>query len=830
MAINWKNVGDKAASLFGIKDQSSITKGDIASGVIGATGNAVSSYISNSQIDDTSAYENQIKDVGNLDMNLDDNDSLMAAYNSFTPYNINLTRKDIMGMSDKQRALNMGLAGLSGMQSGSSAGMWGTIGGAISGMLGSGLGWLSSSLKARDKADQLNREASAANDYFLKAFNNNAGNAKTSTFNKTALNLAAFGGQLDSYTKSRLLTKSFKMKPRKMRYGGFGNYFAYGGDLSGDWTNGVTIINEGGTHEQNPYEGVLVGVDAQGTPNLVEEGEVIFNDYVYSNRLKPTAKQLEDVKLDPKFEGMTFADIAKEVQKESSIRPLDPISKNTLVDSMSKLTAIQEETRTKKAQRQFMKEFRTMTPEEQQDTLMQMMPQEEPQQTEIMSEQDAMNMLNDRTPRAYKGIREEMPQMEDEEFAFGGNILGKRYNRFDDGSWMYGVNPLNFNNGNLNFDELYAKNSDFMKRRQYIIDNWGTQPVNDWLNQTYIPWVTKYNKSRGYSGNFTVNKDQFIKGTQDRKYGAMHTGVFGFNIPQTVQEEQPVVELQVAETPAAKIINVLTDGEDEIPISDDELSKYIKGKSYVDNEGNTIQQYTLNKPENKQEAKTYKYPNSNFLQYAPILGSIMGLFGNKPNYSNADLIANGRRGIRDARVRAIGNYLQYNPYDVNFERNRLESIGLGTQRSILDSVSGNRSAAMAGLLALNGNIAGQTGDLYRKAMEFNDNQRKTVGDFNKGTNVYNAQFGMQADQINSGLDTQRANLYAQEANMRDNIESAASQSKSQNITNLFDNLGNLGRSIYTDQQMKWLLEQGYIPNIKAACGGKVKRKKKGLLR
>ena len=317
MAINWKNVGDKAASFFGIKDQSSITKGDIASGILGATGNAVSSYISNSQINDTSAYESQIKDVGNLDMNLDDNDSLMAAYNSFTPYNTNLTREDVMGMSDKQRALNMGLAGLSGMQSGSSAGMWGTIGGAFSGMVGSGLGWLSSSLKAKDKADQLNKEASASNAYFLRAFNNNAGNAKTSTFNKAALNLAAFGGQLDSYTKSKLLTKSFKMKPRKMRYGGFGNYFAYGGDLSGDWTNGVTIIDEGGTHEQNPYEGVLVGVDAQGTPNLVEEGEVIFNDYVYSNRLKPTAKQLEDVKLDPKFEGMTFADIAKEGQKES---------------------------------------------------------------------------------------------------------------------------------------------------------------------------------------------------------------------------------------------------------------------------------------------------------------------------------------------------------------------------------------------------------------------------------------------------------------------------------------------------------------------------------
>lgn len=852
MAINWKNVGDKAASFFGIKDQSSITKGDIASGVLGATGNAVSSYISNSQIDDTSAYESQIKDVGNLDMNLDDNDSLMAAYNSFTPYNTNLTREDIMGMSDKQRALNMGLAGFSGMQSGSSAGMWGTIGGAVSGMLGSGLGWLSSSFKAKDKADQLNKEASAANAYFLRAFNNNAGNAKTNTFNKAALNLAAFGGQLDSYTKSRLLTKSFKMKPRKMKYGGFGNYFAYGGDLSGDWTNGVTIINEGGTHEQNPYEGVLVGIDAQGTPNLVEEGEVIFNDYVYSNRLKPTAKQLEDVKLNPKFEGMTFADIAKEVQKESSIRPLDPISKNTLVDSMSKLTAIQEETRAKKAQRQFMREFKAMTPEEQQDTLMQMMPQEEPQQAEMMSEQDAMGILNGRTPRAYQGIREEMPQMEDEEFAFGGNLLGKKYNRFENGSWMYGSNYLNFDNKGMNFNELYADNSDYMKKRKYIIDNWDNQDVQKWINDSYIPYITEYNKSRGYSGNFKVNKDQFIAGTYDNKYGAMHRGLTNFTIPQAAPVETPAAEPPVPPRNKGKryFIRTVDDegnvtvkpmDESEIPYEGIKNGNYWRdteaGKKYsiygTDTvaEGDTDYEDTYYQLKPKEpKVKSSKYPNSNFLQFAPILGSLMGLFGNEPNYSNADLIAKGRRGIRDVRARAIGNYLQYNPYDVNFERNRLESIGLGTQRSILDSASGNRGAAMASLLALNGNIAGQTGDLYRKAMEFNDNQRKTVEDFNRGTDVYNAQFGMQADQINSGLDTQRANLYAQEANMRDNIESAASQSKSQNITNLFDNLGNLGRSIYTDQQMKWLLEQGYIPNVKAACGGKVKRKKKGLLR
>jgi hypothetical protein len=29
-----------------------------------------------------------------------------------------------------------------------------------------------------------------------------------------------------------------------------------------------------------------MGVDQEGTPNLVEEGEVIYNDYVFSKRLK----------------------------------------------------------------------------------------------------------------------------------------------------------------------------------------------------------------------------------------------------------------------------------------------------------------------------------------------------------------------------------------------------------------------------------------------------------------------------------------------------------------------------------------------------------------
>lgn len=129
---------------------------------------------------------------------------------------------------------------------------------------------------------------------------------------------------------------------------------SYGGNLnhSGDFSNDVIFIDEGGTHEQNPFEGVLMGFDNEGTPNLVEEGEVIYNDYVFSNRLKPTKKLLEDGGFTDKYEDWTFAKIAEDMQKESSERPNDLISKQTLNDLFGRLTQMQEEVRMKKKQKE----------------------------------------------------------------------------------------------------------------------------------------------------------------------------------------------------------------------------------------------------------------------------------------------------------------------------------------------------------------------------------------------------------------------------------------------------------------------------------------------
>ena len=126
---------------------------------------------------------------------------------------------------------------------------------------------------------------------------------------------------------------------------------ADGGELhthGGDFTNGLTYIDNGGSHEANPFEGVQMGIDPQGVPNLVEEGEVIFNDYVFSNRLKVPKAIRQKYKL---RDNITFADAAKKLSKESEERPNDPISKSGLESFMSALANGQEEVRIKNEDR-----------------------------------------------------------------------------------------------------------------------------------------------------------------------------------------------------------------------------------------------------------------------------------------------------------------------------------------------------------------------------------------------------------------------------------------------------------------------------------------------
>lgn len=180
---------------------------------------------------------------------------------------------------------------------------------------------------------------------------------------------------------------------------------AFGGELNtqgANFKNGLLEINNGGTHESNKYEGVPMGRDMEGTPNVVEEGETIYDDYVYSNRIKIPDMLKKKYKLGGK-KGMTFADASKRMARESSERPNDPISSLGLEVAMNELRQQQDmvkqarELGRMQAEQDIMHSMGLPTPEElgvaqqQQDTINAQMAQRQAMQAAPMADpQQAM--------------------------------------------------------------------------------------------------------------------------------------------------------------------------------------------------------------------------------------------------------------------------------------------------------------------------------------------------------------------------------------------------------------------------------------------------------
>lgn len=212
---------------------------------------------------------------------------------------------------------------------------------------------------AKGKNADLRRKREAATQFAYRQVENNLGNITNEQMDNMMANYAAFGGPLDfglfpvggaidyELAQRKLAQKDLEIQNKEK--------FAAGGTLHSngtDWTNGITVIDNGGTHEQNPFEGVPMGIAEDGKPNLVEEGEVIYNDYVYSNRIKVPKAVRNKYKLRGQKE-LTFAGAAKKAQKESEERPNDPISQRGLKDIMQKLMIEQEIIREKRQNRKY---------------------------------------------------------------------------------------------------------------------------------------------------------------------------------------------------------------------------------------------------------------------------------------------------------------------------------------------------------------------------------------------------------------------------------------------------------------------------------------------
>lgn len=635
------------------------------------------------------------------------------------------------------------------------------------------------------------------------------------------------------------------------------NQKAFGGDLQSHgatWDNGFTYIGNGGSHEENPHEGVQIGVDPQGVPNLVEEGEVLWNDFVFSKRINMPDKDRKLFKLGGN-KPLSYADAAIRLSKESEERPNDPLSQASLNKMLTFLSESQETLKAQREQRKARRQFTQMSPEEQMN-IMQMA-----QQQQIMPQvpqNPAMGMMDN----PYGNMSANGGNL----FKGGGHKDSKsakksktskprtgKYNQdwFNAKAKALGIDLTNFKYsdqdlaGNLaNFNDLYAQ-----AQRQKAYETYLTGQRKNWENQELAS--SRYKRGDDgkavykaqFYGDADLGKD-YISSTDTRitaeeynkqkaEYNQLKTKAKPTNeekakieaFQNAAYKNSPVVKGQFAKDYSG---NIMYDYSNDVASSwipsDDELGKDFKWDS------NNAAQIKYD-PENKNSTLSY-------LRYAPALGGAIGLMTDiftKPDYSRAQEIKDaGAYNAPTINYTPIGNYLRYNPMDINYAQNKLNQEVAATRRAI-QNTAGTRGAAMAGLLASDYNAQQASGDLFRKALEYNDALQQKVEDFNRGTNMFNSQ---------QDLYTQRSNQAATQQALRDKyqgilagntlmdqIDARRAASMNANLTNLVSSLGQIGEEAYDQDRIDALIQRGVLQNLyknNAANGGmltKPKRKK-----
>jgi len=213
---------------------------------------------------------------------------------------------------------------------------------------------------ASNRQKRINDAINAVNVRQESAYNDAVKNFEKKRAAQIAMNYMAFGGPIYDFNafgggaigydiaRDNIIAKQIANQNKGTTSTGTISTFANGGLLSDNFTNGVVEINAGGTHEQNPKNGVQFGLAPDGLPNLVEEGEVVYKDYVYSDRLRVPEAIRKKYKLrGPK--NMTHAEAMEAAQKESNERENDPISKNGLDNIAMVLAQSQEMVKAEKA-------------------------------------------------------------------------------------------------------------------------------------------------------------------------------------------------------------------------------------------------------------------------------------------------------------------------------------------------------------------------------------------------------------------------------------------------------------------------------------------------
>lgn len=602
-------------------------------------------------------------------------------------------------------------------------------------------------------------------------------------------------------------------------------------DTHGDYfaPQGYMRVNAGGSHEENPNGGVQVGVDPEGVPNVLEEGEPVYNDYVYSDNIVADKDILEKNNIPTKYAGKLYSEIADIFVDEVAETPLDPIANNGLNSTLVRLADAQEEQKAIEQQKQLEEELAQMSPEELAEL------------EALLSEQE---QVPTETPMMNTPVQE-MPQ---------GLMMkcGGKINRYDWGSFLnqvrnytgsrakstdkhYRIDPNFYKRYGFNSIEDLENSEPYKAFTRYVLANSNNPEVLDYLRaiDTGVAQGNNVPMLFDSNGNLRDNwQDQYIRLRNDQKGGIYHfmgdtendynnlSGLFNDNAvtPAMVRalEDEPIVDEILSVNGYQPTRSRVTPG--------DTMLREIVDDARVGNT-NPFSDTTLR----REQRALPVWPRYAGAATAGLLG-LHNVFQEPDRYDLPHVnpvLPYGRMHLIDP---------VYNPLDQNQVTNTLLANAAGTSRAIRNS--GNNPSVGATLLAQDYNTGRNMGNAATTVWDANNQRRNAViaGHNQNASTLGNFHYGQNRDraQTLNSFALHNANNDWRNQYMNYQAEAQKYAAIQQQLDNLADALSAIGQENFAMNQLNSnsALNYGVRRNgvgyyqgfpFRYSCGGKMKR-------
>ena len=841
---------------------------DNIGGTIGAIGNAAAAFIgagvNNAQIADTSGIESAVEQQNAYNPNASDNDSLMNEWASLSKMG-NVSAKDIRGISVGNQIINaVGAAG-SGVGAGATtAGPLGAVIGGATGLLSGITGSIIGSNRAKKKADSINKSINEAYNNNLMALANNANNIGKNNALNTFANFSALGGNLDtpegeedngkkSNNKSsdnefidRFFEKYIKpnegfvdtvyLDTKSVPTIGYGltdhNILKDYADITYDDNNKTAV-------EENIKR--TKGADGKTIKMSNDKAKEHSFDYIRKSikSAKRNVPNWDNMNDSMKYALLDYAYQAGNniLTKKRSPKLYDALKEKNYIEAAKEMNAADSITprRSSERKRQFL--IAALGEEEGNIAFNHLGNSSEPviitsnriNNDREINNGNTQNFFTD-NPQSFfmdspRNFFIDKPYRTYKEYESGGYMdndsLKNRGITFIDNGGTHEENPfggVQMGIGNNNKPNLVEEGeviyNDYVFSNRLTADkpllkkNNIPSSYNDYTFAKIAEKMTSEAKERPndrISTNGVLKSLERLKNAQEEvRNNITDDNVFWGGGPYT-QKRSALIPLDENYTRLR-----------EQPINIPDNQKLIPREPYLSpNEINRLDYRTQDKDVDG-ENDGIKF-NKNLLKYAPALGSAISLGVNlfsKPDYSSVDKITDAANAIgkyNNVGYKPVGNYMTYKPMDKNYYTNMLNAQSNATRDAIMNNSSPSRDAM---LLAADYNAQNALGDMALKAEQYNDNLRRTVTEFNRGTDAMNSQMALQADMANQNayINSMKSRLsgIGSAAQLKEAIDANRGQSISNGLTTLFDNIGNIGRDSENLNSVDMLIESGAL--------------------